>query len=149
MANEWGELRSLLQIIALPVAGQVYLLPDDCCRLEVLTNALATWCQQLPARLKAMLTSEQERVLAQLEQQLVHTCSESAAPMWTDLAMYQSEGLRQSRWLARVALIRFGWLLELPDREFSQALAATGMSRSVLVSEQRQRAAAALLSTTP
>jgi hypothetical protein len=78
---------------------------------------LGAWRDELSPELAATLTTEQKGVLAQLEQQLANACRESVSNRWTERAMRQSDGVRQARWLARAALVRFGWCLELPAQD--------------------------------
>lgn len=118
--GKWKELRTLLQIVALPVTGQMRLVSNDCCRLELLARKLRSWRRELPAELAATLTPEQEDVLAQLERQLARTCREPVSPRWTERAMRRSAGVREARRLARAALLRFGWWLELPAHDLLQ-----------------------------
>lgn len=124
MDAKWEQLRNLLQLVALPVTGQLRFLADDCCRMEYLARALRAWRRELPVELAATLNPGQEHVLAQLERQLVNACRERTSPLWTDRAMRQSEGCRQARRLAREALLKFGWFLEVPPRESLYSLPA-------------------------
>ena len=47
------QLCALLQLLALPVTGQVRLVPGDCGRVEQLASTLHRWRQGLPAELAA------------------------------------------------------------------------------------------------
>ena len=124
MEAEMEQLRHLLQLIALPVTGQVRLVADDCCRLELLARGLSAWRRGLRARPAVTLTTDQERILAQLDHHLAQVCLEPSSPLWRDLVMRQSEGWRQARCLARQALVHFGWLLEVPPLESAREFSA-------------------------
>lgn len=124
----WEELRNLLLTVALPVTGQMHVLEDDCCRLQLLAGALSAWRRDLPIELAATLTPPQERVLVQLEHHLAQACRRSPSPLWSEMTMRQSARWRQARRLAREALLSFGWLLELPAPEFGHSLFAAGCS---------------------
>ena len=124
MDAKWEQLRNLLQLVALPVTGQVHFLADDCCRMEFLARALRAWRRELPVELATTLNLNQERVLAQLERHLADACRERTSPFWTDRAMRQSQGCRQARRMAREALLKFGWVLEVPPQEALYSLPA-------------------------
>lgn len=114
MFDHRQELKSVLQMLGLPVSGQVWLVEDDCTRIAVLTGAFTAASYAAHAEAGEVLTPEQVKLLADLDRLLAEVCRRSSARPCSELALRRSADWRQVRYLARLALLRFGWTLELP-----------------------------------
>jgi hypothetical protein len=112
MNDDMQQLKIILQMLALPVTGQVRLVPDDCARVEALAQAFIAAHHAVDV--DSELMPEQARTLARLDNQLVRLRHESTPPLCSELALRQSGDWRQVRTMAREALVRLRWPLELP-----------------------------------
>ena len=117
MDNRLQELKFVLQTLDLPITGQVRLIEDDCSRIEILAGAFAAAHHAVHAETGGALTPEQATTLAELDNRLARVRQQSQAPLCSELAMRQSADWRQVRKIARQALVRFSWTLEVPPRE--------------------------------
>lgn len=115
MNSRLQHLKYILQVLALPVIGQVRLIDDDDSRVEILAGAFNAGHYAVRAEVDEVLTTEQVKALVRLENRLVLLCHESSSPLCSELAMRKSSEWRQVRTMAREALIRFRWSLELPS----------------------------------
>lgn len=114
MFDHRQELKSVLQMLGLPVSGQVWLVEDDCTRIAVLTGAFTAASYAAHVEAGNALTPEQVKLLADLDRLLVELYRRSPTALCSELALRRSADWRQVRCLARAALLRFGWTLELP-----------------------------------
>ena len=108
------ELKYSLQTLALPVTAQLRLHQEHDCRVAELAHAFRHWRQTAGKELKERLTAEQAQVLARLDGELLALSDCPEEPEWSDLALRRCVGWRRIRCLAREALIRFNWPLDLP-----------------------------------
>ena len=116
MNDDLQQLKAVLQLLALPVIGQVRLVEDDCA-VEDLAEAFDATHHAVRTQLGGELMPEQVRTLARLDEQLARLRRESSPPLCSELAMRQSGDWRQVRRMAREALVRFSWTLEVPPAE--------------------------------
>lgn len=114
MNDDLQRLKAVLQMLALPVIGQVRLVRDDCARVEVLAEAFDATHHSVRTQLRGELMPEQARTLTRLDDQLGRLRWGSSPPLCSELAMRQSGDWRQVRMTAREALVRFNWTLEVP-----------------------------------
>ena len=117
MVDHFQDLKYVLQTLGLPVIGQVRLVEEDCSRIDVLSGAFASAHRAVQVEAGEALTAEQIALLAQLDQRLARVQQQTQAPLCSELAMRQSADWRQVRNMAREALVRFHWTLELPPEE--------------------------------
>lgn len=116
MMDEMQKLKAILQVLALPVIGQVRLVEDDYARTALLIQAFnVTHCAVLSTH-GGELVPAQARALALLDEQLGQLGHESSPPICSELAMRTSSDWRKVRIMAREALIHFQWRLELPPQ---------------------------------
>jgi hypothetical protein len=115
MNDDLQQLRHVLQALALPVIGQVRLVPDDCRRIGALIGAFNAAYPPVCAEIDAPITAAQGDALARLEAQLAQVCGEATSSLRSELALRQSREWRQVRLMARETLLGFGWTLELPS----------------------------------
>ena len=111
MDGSLHELKNALQILALPVTGQVYLVREDCTRVEVLAEAFNDAKRKIRYEDERSLTPGQAAALARLEERLMQM---RQVPICSELSMRQSAEWRQIRTTARETLARFDWPLEIP-----------------------------------
>ena len=109
------ELKSVLQLLSLPVTGQVRLVEDDCTRIARLTGAFSAARHAVQAEADDVLTPAQVRLLADLDGLLAEVHRRTPARLCSELALRRSDDWRQVRYLSRAALLGFGWPLELPS----------------------------------
>ena len=114
MDKSMHELKNVLQILALPVTGQVYLLKEDCTRVEVLANTFDDTNRKIRNEDGSSLTPGRAAALARLEERLAQVRQRSPMPICSELSMRQSAGWRQVQATARETLTRFDWPLEIP-----------------------------------
>lgn len=117
MNDNLQQLRTVLQALALPVIGQVHLIPDDCRRIGALIGAFNAAYPPVCAEIDAPITVAQGEILARLEAQLARLCGEAMSSLRSELSLRHSREWRQVRLMAREALVRFGWTLEAPFSE--------------------------------
>ncbi|HRQ41674.1 MAG TPA: hypothetical protein PLD25_27450 [Chloroflexota bacterium] len=108
------QLQYALQTLALPVTAQLRLHPCDGCRVEELALAFDRWQSKARGELKESLTGEQAEALNRLDRKLLMLSGSRFKPTWTDAALRQSLEWRQVREMAREALAKFGWPLDVP-----------------------------------
>jgi hypothetical protein len=120
MSERLLELKWILQTLSLPVSGQIHLIEDDCSRIERLASAFAAVHGAVHSNTSGALTPGQASVLAQLDRRLAEVGQQSDLALRTELAMRQSDDWREVRRMAREALLRFHWTLELPPRDLSE-----------------------------
>jgi hypothetical protein len=113
MDDSLQELKYVLQILALPVSGQVHLLKQDCTRVDDLAGAFNATHHAIRAEGDQLLTSPQADTLARLDNTLAQVREQ---PICSELSMRESPEWRQIRTMARESLVRFGWPLEVPPR---------------------------------
>lgn len=111
------QLKYALQMLALPVTGQVHLIVDDCARVELLAEAFNTSYQAVRAEPEAPLTPEQTAAMARLESRLRQIGRELPWTICREAAMRKSAEWRSVKRLAREALIAFHWPLAVPSPE--------------------------------
>jgi hypothetical protein len=121
MSERLLELKWILQTLSLPVSGQIHLIEDDCSRIERLAGAFAAAHGAVHSNTSGALTPRQASVLAQLDRRLAGVRQQSNSPLCTELAMRQSDDWREVRRMAREALLRFYWTLDLPPRDLSES----------------------------
>lgn len=114
MDDNLNELKNVLQLLALPVTGQVRLVRDDCTRVDQLARAFAHAHDAVRAGGDLPLTRERAGALAQLDDQLARLSGPAAQDICSELALRRSMEWRQVRTLARESLVRFDWPLEVP-----------------------------------
>lgn len=107
-------LQTTLCLLALPVTGQVRLVADDRARVAILTGAFCATHRAIHSVPNARLTAEQALALARLDHHLAHVQQTACLPQVNDLALRTSREWRQVRLMARQALVRFRWTLDLP-----------------------------------
>jgi hypothetical protein len=90
MNDDLQQLRHVLQALALPVIGQVRLVPDDCRRIGALIGAINAAYPPVCAEIDAPITAAQGDALARLEAQLARVCGEATSPLRSELALRQS-----------------------------------------------------------
>lgn len=117
MNQRLQQLKYILQMLALPIIGQVRLIEDDGSRVEILAVTFNASHHAVRAEVDEALTLEQAKTLARLENRLDRLCHEASLSLCSELAMRKSSDWRQVRTMAREALVRFSWTLELPPRE--------------------------------
>lgn len=117
MNDDWQQLRHVLQVLALPVIGQVRLLEGDSTRISLLVEAFNSAHHAVNEEMGTSLTPAQKTALARLEKQLTWLCSETDSPLCSEQALRQSCEWRQVRLMARAALVHFRWPLEAPPLE--------------------------------
>jgi hypothetical protein len=108
MSERLLELKWILQTLSLPVSGQIHLIEDDCSRIERLAGAFAAAHGAVHSNTSGALTPRQASVLAQLDRRLAGV-------------RQQSNDWREVRRMAREALLRFYWTLDLPPRDLSES----------------------------
>ena len=111
------QLKYALQMLALPVTGQVHLIADDCTRVELLAEAFSASYHAVCAEPEAPLTPEQTVAIARLDSQLRQLSRELPWTICREAAMRKSAEWRSVRQLAREALVTFHWPLEVPSPE--------------------------------
>jgi hypothetical protein len=116
MNDDLLQLRTILQMLALPVVGQLRLVGDDCARPGVLAHAFSVTHQAVNSQVGTQLVPEQASALARLDQQLARVRRESSLPVCSELTMRKSSDWRQVRSLAREALVHFKWTLDVPQQ---------------------------------
>jgi hypothetical protein len=114
MNDNLQQLQDILRLLALPVIGQVRLVPDGCVRIDVLVEAFDAACLPAYAELDASLTAAQKAILTRLGKQLAQVRSEVTSPLCSELALRRSREWQQVRRQARSALVQFQWPLEAP-----------------------------------
>lgn len=122
------ELNSVLQILALPVTGQVGLIQDDCSRVERLVGSFSVAHHAIRSGSDIPITAGRARALAQLDERLARLSGPSAPSLCSEFSLRQNIEWQQIRRMARESLVRFGWTLEVPQR-WSRAL---GREQSVV-----------------
>lgn len=115
MNEDIQQLKAVLQILALPVLGQVRLVEDDCDRVDLLAAAFNTAHLSLRDGGDLPFTREQVAALTRLDDQLARLRDESSSPLCSELALRTSHDWRQIRLAARVALARFNWKIAIPS----------------------------------
>lgn len=108
------QLQYALQTLALPVTAQLRLHARDGCRVEELALAFDRWQAKARGEMQEDLTGEQAEVLNRLDRKLLMLSGSRQKPAWSDAALRQSVEWRQVRTLAREALSKFGWPLDVP-----------------------------------
>jgi hypothetical protein len=114
MSRNVQQLQYALQTLALPVTAQLRLHPCDGCRVGELALAFDRWQEKVRHELNESLTREQVEILNRLDRKLLMLSGSPRKPVWSDVALRQSPEWRQVRALAREALARFAWPLEMP-----------------------------------
>ena len=108
------QLQYALQTLALPVTAQLRLHARDGCRVEELALAFDRWQAKARRELADGLTCEQVEILSRLDRKLLILSGSRYKPTWSDEALRQSAEWRQVREIAREALAKFGWPLDVP-----------------------------------
>ncbi len=108
------QLQYALQTLALPVTAQLRLHARDGCRVEELALAFDRWQAKARGEMQEDLTGEQVEVLNRLDKKLLLLSGSRFKPAWSDAALRQSAEWRQVRAMAREALAKFGWPLDVP-----------------------------------
>lgn len=108
------QLQYSLQTLALPVTAQLRLHPCDGCRVEELALAFDRWQQKARQELSDCLSMEQVEVLNRLDRKLLTLSGSRQKPVWSETALRQSSDWRQVRDMAREALTKFNWPLDVP-----------------------------------
>lgn len=118
MSRSVQQLQYALQTLALPVTAQLRLHPCDGCRVEELALAFDRWQSKVRHELTGSecLTREQVEILNRLDSKLLLLSGSRHKPVWSDTALRQSPDWRQVREMAREALIKFGWPLDVPPK---------------------------------
>ncbi len=114
MSRSVQQLQYALQTLALPVTAQLRLHPCDGCRVEELALAFDRWQERVRWELSGSLSREQVEVLNRLDRKLLTLSGSRQKPAWTDAALRRSAEWRQVREVAREALAKFNWSLEIP-----------------------------------
>jgi hypothetical protein len=114
MNDPLQQLKVALQFLALPVIGQLRLVEDDCAHAEVLAETFTAALDAVHTHAAGELMAEQAKALARLEDQLARVRQASPSRLCSELAMRESSDWRLVRMMAREALVRFGWRLEIP-----------------------------------
>lgn len=109
-------MKHILQMLALPVIGQVRLIADDYRRVALLSAEFNACHQALCADVGHRLTPQQANALTRLDNRLLQLCRQSPAPLCSEVSLRKSPEWREVRMTARAALVRFGWRLEVPAR---------------------------------
>lgn len=117
MNDATQQLKTVLQLLALPVIGQVYLVEDDCTRVNRLARAYNTAHHSFREGDDQPVAREQLKVLDRLGDQLAGLRADSASSLCSELALRTSHDWQQVRLMARAALVRFNWTLAIPSRE--------------------------------
>jgi hypothetical protein len=120
MNNRMNQLKHAIQILALPVSGQVSLFPDDCTRIEILTRLFDASHEALRADVTESMSTAQLIALIRLGNQLAYLRQSTLSPLCSELSMRQSSEWRQLRTMARQALVSFRWALEIPGRDLTE-----------------------------
>jgi hypothetical protein len=115
MSDHLQSLKVVLQTLGLPTSGQVRLVADDDARVAILTGAFADARLAVQAG-DVALTPEQAAALSALDRRLGTIRRPGGEPLCCELALRRSADWRQVRRLARAAILRFSWTLELPPR---------------------------------
>jgi hypothetical protein len=121
MIDEMQQLEAVLQMLALPVTGQVRLVPDDCNRVAALTEAFHAMHRAVLSSRGGELLPEQAHALIRLDARLDRLRLESSPPLCSELGLRASSDWRQVRVTAREALIAFRWTLALPSQDILSA----------------------------
>ena len=108
------QLQYALQMLALPVTAQLHLHGSKECQVEEVADIFNVSHQQARQALCDQLTGDQGLILTQLEQRLRLLIRSGQKPAWQETALRSSAEWRQIRGLARRALTRFDWPLEVP-----------------------------------
>ena len=108
------QLQYSLQTLALPVTAQLRLHGCDGCRVEELAVVFDRWQQTARCELNESLTGEQVEILNRLDQKLLRLSGSRFKPAWTELSLRQSRDWREIRAMAREALVKFRWPLDVP-----------------------------------
>lgn len=87
MNDDLQQMKVILQLLALPVIGQVRLVDDDCTRVEILAEAFDATHHAVRTQLDGELMAEQARTLAELDDQLARLRRESSPQLCSELAM--------------------------------------------------------------
>lgn len=111
------QLKYALQMLALPVTGQVRLIADDCTRVELLAAAFNASYRAVRAEPEAPLTLEQTAAMARIDRRLRQISRESPWTICREAALRKSAEWRSVKQLAREALVSFHWPLEVPPPE--------------------------------
>jgi hypothetical protein len=111
------QLKYSLQLLALPVSGQVRLGDDSCDKMETVLQAFNELHQTACAALRQQLTPEQAILLAQIESSFLWLRQDAGRSTWSDTTIRRSAEWRRIRYLARKTLVAFGWALDLPPAD--------------------------------
>lgn len=121
MRDNLEELKYVLQTLGLPVTGQLRLVADDCSRIGLLTGAFAAAQHAVRVQEDDSLTPSQASALTDLGARLVEVQQQTRSPLCSELALRESADWQQVRTMARRALVRFSWTLEVPPDEVLQS----------------------------
>lgn len=108
------QLQYALQTLALPVTAQLRLHAREGCRVEEMAAIFNRSQLQARQALKEQLTGDQAMILNQLENKLWFLVHSQFKPAWKEADLRRSADWRQVRNLARRALTRFDWPLDVP-----------------------------------
>lgn len=120
--DDLQQLRAVLQVLALPVIGQIRLVEADCARAKLLAAAFDATHHAVHSQVGRELLPGQARALARLGHQLADLDGEYLAPICSELAMRKSSDWQKVRSLARQALVHFRWTLDVPQQALQPAV---------------------------
>jgi len=116
-AEDSLRLMHVLQALALPLTGQLYLDVGKECRVQAMSRAFQDIRQALIADSEQEFSRIQLEAMSRLYRAIANLGQHDPLPDCSDLSMRRHQGWRQVRLHARRALVAFGWNLELPPRQ--------------------------------
>lgn len=121
MDTNLQQLKSALQMLALPITAQVHLDKNEVGRVERLRKLFQERHHFIQVEMADQLTPEQKQALAQLDSLLFCLNPGMSWLVWPEERLRRNAAWRKVRTCARKALIQFGWPLELPfDNAFME-----------------------------
>lgn len=113
-------MQAILQMLALPVSGQVHLDEQDLGRVERFRATFNASHGQLCRKVDYQLSRQQKEVLVHLAGLLFQMNPEPVWQTWSANTLRRHATWREVRRRAREALISFSWSLDLPKKALLQ-----------------------------
>jgi hypothetical protein len=109
------QLKGTLQMLALPITAQVHLDQNEVGRVERLRKIYRETHWHIRTEMAEQLTLGQKEVLARLDCLLFSMNPGTNRLVWSEEKLRQDAAWREVRTVAREALHRFNWPLDLPS----------------------------------
>lgn len=135
MNGKFQELQNALQILALPVTFHMSLDVHDKCLVSMLSQPYFSWRRANMMKVLPELSQLQREVLIRLDDALLRAIS---LPDCSETTLRKYTVWRQTRLMARRALLAFGWNLEMPPLNSSVYQKLLGEGQNDQFSKIRQ-----------